>query len=125
MVTRVILIAVAGALGTLSRYALFGLVQRVVGISFPWSTLVTNAFGCFVFGLVWSLSEQRLLISDESRIVLLTGFVAAFTTFSTFAGETIGLLETGRISYAVANIFGQNVLGLLCCWFGALAARFH
>ncbi len=84
----------AGAAGTLARYGLAGLMQRLLGESFPWGTLTVNALGCFLFGVVWMLAEDRLVISGQTRFVILTGFMGAFTTFSTFAFETAALRAT-------------------------------
>jgi CrcB protein len=81
-------LAIAGAIGTICRYGLAGLVQRICGASFPWGTLTVNAVGCLLFGVVWTLAEERLVISGQVRFVALTGFMGAFTTFSTFAFET-------------------------------------
>ena len=54
----------------------------------PVGTLVVNVVGCFLFGVVWSLEHERLLIGDDTRVVILAGFMGAFTTFSTFIFET-------------------------------------
>jgi CrcB protein len=117
------LLAVAGALGTLCRYALGGAVQRLAGSDFPWGTLVVNALGCFLFGVVWTMAEERLVISGQTRFVLLTGFMGAFTTFSTFAFETGGLLRDSQWLLAAGNLLGQNALGVACVFLGFAAGR--
>src|SRR5689334_21872186 len=117
------LLAVAGAVGTLLRYALGGALQRWIGSDFPWGTLTVNALGCFLFGLVWMMAEERLLISGQTRFILLTGFMGAFTTFSTFAFETTGFLRDSQWLLAAANLLGQNALGLACVFLGFLASR--
>src|SRR2546422_383232 len=108
---KLVLLAFAGALGTLARYGLSGLAYRWWGESFPWGTLAVNLLGCFLFGLVWTLGEERLIISGETRLIVLTGFMGAFTTFSTFAFETTESLRDGEWWLAVANFAAQNVLG--------------
>jgi len=105
-------IAVAGAIGTLCRYGLSGIVQQAFGAGFPWGTIVTNAVGCFLFALVWSLTEDRLLISAQTRFIVLTGFMGAFTTFSTFAHETSLLARDAEWLRAALNLCGQNLLGM-------------
>lgn len=117
------LLALAGGLGTLSRYGLSGLVQWLCGASFPWGTFAVNVAGCFLFGLVWMLAEDRLAISAQLRFVLLTGFMGAFTTFSTLAFETVGLLQEGQWGRAAANAFGQLIVGVLCVFLGYAAGR--
>ena len=117
MLEKLGLIALAGAAGTLARYWLSGLVYDVLGRDFPWGTAVVNILGCFLFGLVWEAGAERMLLRTEARAVLLTGFMGAFTTFSTFIFESGGYLEDGRYLAALANVGFQTVVG-----FGALFA---
>jgi CrcB protein len=109
---KIIWIGVAGALGALARYELGALVQKLAGASFPWSTLVVNVLGCLLFGLIWSLAEGRGLINPDLRTILLTGFMGAFTTFSTFAFETDAFFRDGQVILGLANIGLQLVIGL-------------
>ena len=123
MLQKVAWIALAGSLGALARYGAAGAVQRLFGDEFPWGTLVVNALGCFAFGMVWALAEDRLVISGETRFILLTGFLGAFTTFSTFAFETSDMLRDSQWMLAAANLGGQNLLGLFCVFLGFAASR--
>lgn len=116
-------LALAGALGALARWELGGAVQRAVGTSFPWGTFVVNTLGCLVFGVVWALAEERLLISGETRTIVLVGFLGAFTTFSTYAFETNAMLRDAEWTLAVANVLAQNVLGIACVFVGAALGR--
>lgn len=123
MLQKLILIALAGALGTLARYGLAGLVQAWSSPSFPWGTLVVNVLGCFLFGMVWTLSMERMLLSAETRVIILTGFMGAFTTFSTFAFETGEFLRESQWWLAAGNLIAQNLLGLVCLFLGFAAGR--
>jgi len=120
---KIILIALAGGLGTLSRYGLSGLVQRLTGAGFPWGTLAVNLLGCFVFGLVWSAGQGRLGLSAEARTVVLVGFMGAFTTMSTFVFETGGFLKDGQWLLGLGNILAQNLVGLTALFLGFSAGR--
>jgi fluoride exporter len=120
---RLLWLAFAGAIGTLARYWLSGLVQRAHDAGFPWGTLAVNALGCLLFGLVWTLAEERLVISGEMRLVLLVGFMGAFTTFSTYAFETGTLLRDAEWLLAGANLLAHNVVGLACFFLGAALGR--
>ena len=111
-VQKLLLVALAGAVGTLARYALAGAVQRVAPATFPYGTLVVNVVGCILFGLVWALADERLLISAEVRTILLVGFMGAFTTFSTYAFETGAFLRDAQWAAAAGNLIAQNVLGI-------------
>jgi fluoride exporter len=117
------ILAVLGAAGTLARYGLSGWVQRLSGASFPWGTLAVNALGCFLLGIVWTLAEERLLISGQTRALVLIGFTGAFTTFSSFAFETVQLLRDGEMLLALGNVAVQNVLGVFCVVAGIAVGR--
>src|SRR5581483_1885935 len=120
---RIAWIAGAGAVGTLARYWVGGLVQRVGGTAFPWGTLAVNALGCLLFGCVWTLAEERLLVAAETRLVVLIGFMGAFTTFSTYAFETSQLLRDAEWALATANLLVENVLGVACFFLGVAVGR--
>lgn len=120
---KLVWIAVAGAAGTLSRYALEGWVQKLCGERFPWGTWVVNGLGCFLFGIIWALAEERLVLSVETRLIVLTGFMGAFTTFSTFAFETSQFMRDSEWFLVAANLIGQNSLGLLCMLLGFAVSR--
>jgi CrcB protein len=115
--------AFAGALGTLSRYWLAGVVQNLAGTLFPWGTVVVNLSGSLVFGLLVAIMEGRFAISGETRMILLTGFMGAFTTFSTFMFETEQLLESSQWGLAAGNLLLQNVVGLLALFVGLALGR--
>lgn len=109
---NLLLLAAAGALGTLARFGLQGAVQRAADTNLPVGTLAVNALGSFLFGIIWPLAEERLLISPEARRILLVGFMGAFTTFSTFAFETGQLARDTQWAAVFGNILAQNVLGI-------------
>lgn len=116
MLVKILLLAMAGAAGTLCRYAVHAATHRWLfpaphGL-FPWGTLVVNASGCLCFGLVFALTESRLHLQPTTRLILLTGFMGAFTTFSTFAHDTTHLARAGSLPLAAVNLAVQNLAGL-------------
>ena len=121
--TKLIWLSLAGVCGTLARYGLSGWVQRHTGALFPWGTFTVNLAGCFLFGLIWSFSENRALINSEVRTVILLGFLGAFTTFSSFAFETSQLIRDSQWMTAALNIAGQNVLGIAGLFIGLTLGR--
>ena len=123
MIRRILLLSIAGTAGTLARYWLSGVVQRIVNPGFPWGTLAVNGVGCFLFGFVWTLAEERLLISGETRLILLIGFMGAFTTFSTYMFETRQLLAASEILLASVNFVAENVFGLILLIAGSALGR--
>jgi len=120
---KLVFLMLLGAFGALARYALAAVVDRVVASGFPWGTLVVNLLGCFVFGLVLTLGRERGVIPREVTDVLLVGFVGAFTTFSSFVNDTVGLAGAERLAGAALNVAAQNVGGIVCFFTGAALAR--
>lgn len=120
---KILLIALAGAAGTLARYWFGGFVQKVYGGVFPWGTFAVNMAGCFLFGFIWSMAEERMLISSEARVVILIGFMGAFTTFSSFIFETGALFRDSELIFAIGNIVLQNITGLVLFFLGLTAGR--
>jgi CrcB protein len=112
LIGKLFWLALAGALGTVVRYGLGGIVQRATP-AFPLGTLAVNGLGCLLFGIVWSLAEERFLVSGETRLVVLVGFMGAFTTFSTYAFETAQMLRDSGWLVAATNVLVQNALGLI------------
>ena len=124
MLTKVLWLATAGALGTLARYGLSGVVQNNFSQGgFPLGTLAVNALGCFAFGLVWTLAEERLLISGELRTIVLIGFMGAFTTMSTFAFESAELMRDSEWALALINVTAQNAASITAVFCGLWAGR--
>ncbi|MGB7622621.1 MAG: fluoride efflux transporter CrcB [Terriglobia bacterium] len=120
---KLILLASVGACGTLTRYFLQGWVQRLFGGELPWGTLAVNSLGCFAFGLIWAIAEERFLIKPELRTILLIGFLGSFTTFSSFIFETAELFRDTQWQMAILNLVGQNVLGLILFFVGLFLGR--
>ena len=123
MIQKLALIALAGSFGTLARYGLAGLVQRLGGAAFPWGTLAVNVAGCFLVGLLAALFENRWPVSPETRVILLVGFMGAFTTFSAYMLETGELVRTAQWLHAAGNVALQNGLGFIALLIGATLGR--
>jgi fluoride exporter len=121
--TRLLLLAAAGAAGTLCRYGLGGLVQSGLGTRLPWSTLVVNVAGCFAAGLLFGLFENKWAFSGETRVIVFIGFMGAFTTFSSYMLETSELARDAQWVAAVGNMILQNGLGAAALFAGLVAAR--
>jgi CrcB protein len=121
-VAKLLWIGLAGAGGALARYLVSGWVQPS-GSTFPWGTLAVNVLGSLLFGFVWSLAEDRLIISGEMRLIILAGFMGSFTTFSTYIFETGGLLQGAQWTTAVLNLVAQNGISLVCLFLGLAAGR--
>ena len=115
-------VALGGALGAVGRYLLTALVnQTSLG---PWKlgTLSVNLIGCFLFGLVWAKADLKLQLEGPVAIALLGGFLGAFTTFSTFAFQTVALARQGDYVWAGLNLLAHNGLGIVMVIAGLAAA---
>lgn len=120
---KLILIFVGGGLGSVARYVLGGWVQgRSTGV-FPVGTLVVNVLGCAAIGLLGAALDGRILIRPEYRLFLMIGVLGGFTTFSSFAFETLKLVQDGEFARAGANVLLSNTLGLIAAWLAYTVAR--
>ena len=115
-------VAAAGGLGSLARWSLGrGLESAYIGA--PWATAVVNIIGCALFGVAVALFDGRLAHYPVARLGVLTGFLGGFTTFSSFAGEAVALLDAGRFGVAALSIVIQNIVGLASLWLGLSLGR--
>ncbi len=120
---QLLAIAGGGALGAVLRFLMSSNIYRIFGRDFPYGTLAVNVLGSFAMGLIFILIVERGVLSAEWRSVIIIGFLGAFTTFSTFSIETLGLLESGELSRAALNIFLSVALCLVATWLGLLIGR--
>ena len=123
MFRKLLLLGLAGACGTLARYGLSGVVHRWMGSAFPWGTATVNILGCLLFGLVWATASERNLIGPEARLIVLTGFMGAFTTFSTFISETSQLISEAELLIALSNMAFQLITGITVFYLGLAIGR--
>lgn len=115
---QILLLMLFGALGTLARYGLQGVVQFRTGPGFPSGTLAVNILGCFVLGLVAQYSLNHLWVPPAWRVALTIGLLGGFTTFSTFGWETIKMLEDAEWMKAALYAGGSLFGGLLAVIIG-------
>ena len=122
---QLVLIAIFGAVGTLARYVLQGLVQVRAGSAFPYGTLLINLTGCFFLGLIGQFSMNRMVLPTEWRLAITVGFFGGYTTFSSFGWETAKMLEDGEWLRASVYVGASVMAGLLLSVGGIrLANRF-
>lgn len=118
-------VAVGGAIGSVARFWLTGVMTALTGARFPWGTLLINISGSFVIGLVAgvTLTAHRVGMHPDVRIFLMTGICGGFTTFSAFSLQTLELLQTGDTGAALGYIAGSVALCLLAVWAGWALGR--
>ena len=115
-------IAVGGALGAPARYGVAQMIHVSPG-SFPWATFWTNLSGSFALGLLLALVLERFPPGRYLRPFAATGFLGAYTTYSTFAVETVLLAKDGHVGLAVLYSGASLVGGFVMAWAGAWAGR--
>ena len=119
---NILVIAIGGGLGAVSRYLVSGWVQALSGGGWPLGTLVVNVLGCFVIGLLSQLAESTGVFTPTTRALLFTGFLGGFTTYSTFSAEAYNLAADGAAFSATLYVGLHIVLGLAAVWLGRSTA---
>ena len=117
-VTHIVLLALAGAVGTLLRAGCTTLATKVLGVGFPWGTLAVNVAGSLAFGLLVGLARTRGTIAVGWETILLIGLMGGFTTFSSYAFQSMEMLTGGRAVQAVAYVVVTNVAAVVAVWLG-------
>jgi fluoride exporter len=112
-----------GAVGTLARYSLSLWVSQRAGAEFPWGTLAVNLLGSLLLGLVLPFFDAHSPLTSL-RAFVTVGCISAFTTYSTFAFESVRLIEQGRRRQAAAYVAGSVTLGLICIAVGLTVSGF-
>lgn len=118
-------ISLGAIAGALSRYYVTCWFVQRFGTSFPSGTFFINLSGCFAMGFFTTLTIERVVaISSEIKLIVATGFLGAYTTFSTYGLDTIGLLRSGNWLSASFYWAGSAILGIFCVQLGVILARF-
>jgi CrcB protein len=120
-----ICVAIGGAIGTVGRYWLSGIVARMIGETFPWGTLLINVTGSFIIGFFATLTgpDGRVYAASSTRQFVMTGICGGYTTFSSFSLQTLNLANDGDALRAGANVGLSVVLCLVAVWAGSVVAN--
>jgi len=122
-VTRVALVALGGAIGSVARYGVGALAAQLLGPTFPWGTLFVNLSGSFLIALLMHVALTGTTISLEMRIFLTTGIMGGFTTYSSFNYETLALIDQRAYALASLNLAATVVGCLLAGVLGLASGR--
>ena len=112
MTARFLLICAGGAVGTGARYLLATAVTRAFG-NFPFGTMAVNVLGSFLAGVLMVLALEKSALSPDLRLILVTGVLGGFTTYSSFNYETLHLAQSGAGALAVVNVAATVIVCLL------------
>ena len=117
--TNILLVGLGGFAGAVARYVLGGWVlHHTLSAKFPWSTFAVNLLGCLIIGLLSGLAERLEWFSPSMRLLLLTGLLGGFTTFSAFGLETVHLLRRGEPWIAAAYALASVLACIFAVWLG-------
>ena len=119
---QALLVAAGGAIGSVLRWWLGGLVQRAVGTGFPWGTFAVNAVGSLVIGVAGALAIERMRLSPDAALFVVVGLIGGFTTFSAFSFELLTLVRSGQWGAASAYAAGSVIIGVVAAFAGLRAA---
>jgi CrcB protein len=120
---NILMIAIGGAIGSVSRYGCQKWIYQMYPHPFPFGTLAVNIVGSSIVGLIWGLAEKGSIGKPGWTLFLITGFCGGFTTFSAFSLETLSLLRNGAVSSALFYIFLSVGVGLIAVWGGYSLAK--
>jgi fluoride exporter len=115
-----LVVGLGGFFGAIARYLVY-LTERSIGASqFPFGTLFINLFGCFLAGILIAVIE-RFMPSDRHVVLFgAMGFLGSFTTFSTFSVETLNLLRSNQLLFAIVNLSANVCFGVGAVWLGRI-----
>jgi CrcB protein len=119
----ILLVGFGGFFGAISRYLVDGWVTDRLGGSFPFGTFVINISGSLLLGILFALTVERSVLPPESRAPVMTGFVGAYTTFSTLMLESWRLIEDGSVAAGLINLVGSGVIGMIAMVAGLTIGR--
>lgn len=119
--SRLLFLLLAGGLGVVSRFLLSAWLNESAWCGKPWGILICNLLGCFLFGFLTAFFTRWT--SPELKLVILTGFLGAFTTFSSFMFDTVELLEQSRYAAALLNLLFHNGLGIVMVMAGLMLGK--
>ena len=115
---KLVFIGLGGFLGSIARYGLTSLVQTKTESLFPYGTMLVNIVGCFAIGLLMTIFQERVIVSQNIRLFLIIGILGGFTTFSSFSYDTFAMMKSGNFFGASLNA-GVSLVGcLIATWAG-------
>jgi CrcB protein len=121
---KFLIISVGAILGANLRYWLGDWAAQRFGTAFPYGNLIINVSGSFILGIFMILITDRFLVDPRWRLLVAIGFLGSYTTFSSYAYESVNLILSGQNWIGVLNLFGSSFLGglaaLLVIWLGRL-----
>ena len=112
MLKSLLIVGTGSFIGGAMRYLLSTYIKNMYGQTFPWGTLVVNLLGCFVFGIIFALFSKHNSTDNTFYLLLTTGICGGFTTFSTFANESVQMIQNGNIGEFIGYMATSVIVGI-------------
>lgn len=116
---HVLLVGLGGAIGSIARFLIQKYMHQTFPDPFPLGTFIVNVLGCFAIGLLYGLTSNYAIFTNELRLLLMAGICGGFTTFSSYTVESLALIEQQRYTTFVMYFAGSALTGLAMTFFGA------
>ena len=116
-------VGAGGALGAIARYAVASQALHLMGPNFPWGTLFVNVVGSLLIGVLAEMLALRITVSPEMRLLMVTGFLGGFTTFSAFSLDAVNMIQRGDLPNAIVYIFASVVLSICALIMGLAVTK--
>ena len=123
MLINILLVSLGGALGATLRFTISPQIDKLFNSNFPFGIFAVNIIGCFFIGLLISLFENKLMLSENLKIFLIIGFLGSLTTFSTFALDNFNLVNQRNFYFLFLNLILTNFVGLVMVFLGIRAIK--
>ncbi|MCK5780884.1 MAG: fluoride efflux transporter CrcB [Psychrilyobacter sp.] len=123
MILNIIFVAIGGSIGAICRYKIDKEINKKIKHHISFGTLGVNLVGLFIIGFSYSMFTHHFG-SEHLKLFLVTGFLGALTTFSSYALHTFKLFEQGKVKYAIINILLNNFLGMFIALLGAELGKY-
>ncbi len=123
MIRLALLVGFGGFAGSICRFLASSFMTKNMPSLFPYGTFVVNILGCFLIGLIYSLTNDKIVLNNETRLLLATGFCGGFTTFSAFSIENLALLKDDKFVLVAVYIILSVTLGLLFSYLGTVVGK--
>jgi CrcB protein len=122
MILKILAVAAGGSVGASLRYLVFYYFEKHHTAVFPWATLLVNLLGSLLIGFLWGYFD-RYFVTTGMRLLIFVGLLGSFTTYSTFAFDTLSLFKDGEIRMMLVYLLGSNVLGIGLAFAGFYLTR--
>lgn len=116
-------VSIAGGIGALLRFHVARISSQLELLGFPYATFSVNVLGSFAIGFFAFTLQQKWGVSDSVKLIVMTGFLGGFTTFSAFSLETVMLAQQGQLDKALFYVLSTVTLCLIACFFGVFLAK--